>query len=205
MTEGRSPRTFYSRPAAVVAVDLVGRTLFHETDEGLTAGRIVEVEAYGGSDDPASHAFRGMTMRNAAMFGPPGHLYVYFTYGMHFCANVVTEKDGIAGAVLLRAVEPTIGLELMAERRGVQDIHKLAKGPARLCQAFGLSKQHNGVDLVKGQAWIGRHKQVNGPIEVTERIGLSAGNQARLRYFEQGPWVSGPKSLAAGSAAGSDR
>lgn len=114
---------------------------------GECIGRIVEVEAYR-QDDPASHTFRGRTERNAVMFGPAGHLYVYFTYGMHFCANVVTGPEGVGSAVLLRAVEPVAGIDLMTSRRGGR--RQLADGPAKLCQAFGIDRDHDGVDLLTG-------------------------------------------------------
>ena len=124
-------RAFYARDALAVAPLLLGRTLVSESDAGTVTGRIVEVEAYCGFSDPASHAYRGPTRRNAVMFGPPGHLYVYFTYGMHFCANAVCEAVGSPGAVLLRAVEPLSGIDVMAERRGLASVGLLARGPAR--------------------------------------------------------------------------
>jgi DNA-3-methyladenine glycosylase len=114
---------------------------------GPCVGRIVEVEAYR-QDDPASHSFRGLTPRTAVMFGPPGHLYVYFTYGMHYCANIVTGADGEGAAVLLRAVAPLDGIDLMTERR--RGRRPLADGPAKLCQAFAIGPSHNGVDVCRG-------------------------------------------------------
>lgn len=133
-------QSFHARHALEVARDLIGCTfLFHGV-----GGRIVETEAYR-RDDPCCHAYRGKTARNAALFGPPGHLYVYFTYGMHFCANVVAEEDGIAAGVLLRALEPEYGLERMIERRGVQAPRLLASGPGRLAQALGIDRTHNGL------------------------------------------------------------
>lgn len=113
---------------------------------GPCAGRIVEVEAYR-ADDPASHSFRGRTARNAVMFGPPGHLYVYFTYGLHFCANVVAATDGDAQAVLLRALLPLRGIELMRRRRSGRDDAILTNGPGKLCQAMGIDRRHDGADL----------------------------------------------------------
>ena len=126
-----------------VAPLLLNKLLVH----GPCVGRIVEVEAYR-EDDPASHSFPGLTSRTAVMFGPPGHLYVYFTYGMHYCANVVTGADGEGSAVLLRAVTPLEGIEVMAERR--KGRRPLADGPAKLCQAFAIGPEHNGVDLCRG-------------------------------------------------------
>jgi DNA-3-methyladenine glycosylase len=126
-----------------VAPWLLGKLLVH----GPCVGRIVEVEAYR-EDDPASHSFRGLTPRTQVMFGPPGHLYVYFTYGMHYCANAVTGADGEGSAVLLRALEPVAGVELMRERRNGRS--DLAGGPAKLCQAMAIGPEHNGVDLCDG-------------------------------------------------------
>lgn len=131
------------RGAVDVAPDLLGWII-----HGLGAsGRIVEVEAYE-PDDPASHSFRGLTPRNATMFGPPGHLYVYRIYGIHLCANVVTGPSGRGSAVLLRAIEPVDGAAVMAERRGVQRPGDLGSGPAKLCQALGISADHDGLDLL---------------------------------------------------------
>lgn len=191
----RLSRRFYARPTLEVAEDLIGRTLFRETAEGAVAGRIVEVEAYLGSADPGSHAFKRRTPRNAVMFGPPGHLYVYFTYGMHYCCNVLTEQDGVAGAVLLRAVEPVQGLELMAARRGTAEPLLLTKGPARLCQAFALARPDNGADLVEGSVWIAARKKMLASLATSARIGLPADLLQPWRIFEPGPWVSGPKGL----------
>jgi DNA-3-methyladenine glycosylase len=135
------PRELLARDSPVVAPYLLNKLLVH----GECVGRIVEVEAYR-EDDPASHSFRGVSPRTAVMFGPAGHLYVYFTYGMHWCANVVTGADGEGSAVLLRAVTPIAGIELMRERRRGQ--RSLTDGPAKLCQAFAIGSPHNGVDLL---------------------------------------------------------
>lgn len=183
-------RSFYSRPTLVVARALLGRTLIHDSPEGTVAGRIVEVEAYGGADDPGSHAFRGMTPRNTTMFGPPGHLYVYFTYGMHWCSNVVCVRDGVPGAVLLRAVEPVEGLDLMAARRGTDDPRLLARGPARLCQAFGFARAQDGADLVSGPVSIGGRQRIQGIILESSRIGVRVGVEHKWRFYEQGRWAS---------------
>jgi DNA-3-methyladenine glycosylase len=187
----RLSRRFYSGPTLQVAESLLGRTLYRDSEEGLVAGRLVEVEAYCGSADPASHAYRRRTPRNQIMFGPPGHLYVYFTYGMHHCANIVTESDGVAGAVLLRAVEPLQGLEVMAARRGTVVPRSLARGPGRLCQAFGLSRVDNGSDLGSGPIWVGASRRLKGHIRTSKRIGVKPEMDQPWRFYEDGPWVSG--------------
>lgn len=183
-------RRFYSKDAVELAVSLLGRTFVHESKEGTTAGRIVEVEAYGGTDDPGSHASRGRTTRNATMFGPAGHLYVYFTYGMHYCANVVAESDGVPGAVLLRAVEPLEGLGLMEKRRGLADIRLLARGPGRLCQAFGIGREQNGADLARGPIFVEGRARLRSTVRTSPRIGLSREDGLYWRFFEEGPWGS---------------
>jgi DNA-3-methyladenine glycosylase len=137
----RLPRDFYARPTLKVARDLLGKVLALETAGATKAARIVEVEAYLGSRDPASHAYRGLTPRTAPMFGPPGRSYVYFVYGMYHCLNVVTESDGIAGAVLLRGAEPLAGFE-DAESRALA-------GPGKLARGFGLTTEHTNLDLVR--------------------------------------------------------
>src|ERR671934_2456605 len=126
--------------ATRLAPRLLGAVVVSRIGAGEVAIRLTEVEAYEGVDDPASHTFRGQTPRNAIMFGPPGHLYVYFTYGMHFCMNVVTRERGFGSAVLLRAAEPLRGLDEMARRRGMPDLRRLCAGPARLCEALGVDR-----------------------------------------------------------------
>jgi len=147
------PRDFYRRDALDVAPRLLNKVLVHDDPgHGRLAGRIVEVEAYMGEHDPASHAYRGRTPRNATMFGPPGHLYVYFTYGMHWCANAVCGEDGVASAVLLRALAPLPPLEpLWARRPTARRERDLCSGPAKLCQALGIDKEFDGEDLVEGR------------------------------------------------------
>jgi DNA-3-methyladenine glycosylase len=175
----------------VLAPDLLNKVLVTTSDDGVRlAARIVEVEAYCGSDDPGSHAYRGMTPRTEVMFGAPGHLYVYFTYGMHWCANVVATKDGDAAAVLLRAAAPVDGIEVMRERRlKARRDRDLLAGPARLCQAFALTGEHNGADLVRGPVRI-LDDGVAPPAEpgVSTRIGLSPGrgDDRPWRFFVPG-------------------
>ncbi|MEV4179241.1 DNA-3-methyladenine glycosylase [Nonomuraea sp. NPDC049709] len=153
------PRSFFDRPSHEVAPDLLGRVLVH----GAVAVRLTEVEAYGGpGEDPAAHTYRGRTPRNAVMFGPPGHLYVYFTYGMHFCANLVCLPEGSGSAVLLRAGEVVAGTELARARRSagrpVAD-RDLARGPARLAVALGLLREHNGLDAILEGSPTGRPRE----------------------------------------------
>ena len=146
------PRRFFARPVLDVARDLLGCVVEHQTEEGRVGVRLSEVEAYAGGEDPASHAFRGRTARNATMFGPPGHAYVYFTYGMHFCMNLVCGPSGIAQAVLLRAGEVVEGTELARLRRRVSSDRDLARGPARLTMALGIAREHDGLDVTRASS-----------------------------------------------------
>ncbi|MBV9280475.1 MAG: DNA-3-methyladenine glycosylase [Chloroflexi bacterium] len=187
----RLPRLFFDRPAAEVARDLLGKVLAGRGEAGVLRGRIVEVEAYTGQSDPGSHAFRGATPRNRVMFGPPGHLYVYFTYGMHFCVNVVTDPAGVAGAVLLRALQPMEGIDLMRRRRGDRPDVELCNGPAKLCQAFGITRRQNGLDLEGEDIWIEDDGFEIGDIAISTRVGLKEGRDLPLRFYLPGnPYVS---------------
>jgi DNA-3-methyladenine glycosylase len=145
------PRDFFDRLSVPVAPDLLGCVLEHQTEAGLVAVELTEVEAYAGASDPASHSYRGKTARNAVMFGPPGHAYVYFTYGMHFCVNVVCAGNGSASAVLFRAGRIVVGEELARARRSRDGksipYRDLARGPARLCQALDIDRSLDGVDV----------------------------------------------------------
>ena len=174
-----------------VAQGIIGWTLLVDG----VGGRIVEVEAYA-DDDPASHAFGGPTARNASMFGPPGHLYVYRSYGLHWCANIVCEKAGRGAAVLLRALEPTDGLDEMRARRGVADVRLLCAGPGRLTQALGLTREHDGADLTRPPfALVPPAAPV--PIERTPRIGITKAVEKPWRYVEAGSsWSSRARRAA---------
>lgn len=146
----RLSKAFYARDALAVARDLIGCLFVHEHPEGRVGVRLVEAEAYRGSIDPGSHGYRGVTPRTRTMFGPPGRLYVYFTYGMHWCANVVCGASGVCEAVLLRAGEPLFGVDQMRRRRGRVPDRVLAAGPARLTQAMGIDGRHDGASLLRG-------------------------------------------------------
>jgi DNA-3-methyladenine glycosylase len=186
-------RAWFDRSAREVAPDLLGKLLVHDAPEGRVAGRIVEVEAYLGPEDLAAHSARGRTQRNAVMFGPPGHLYVYFTYGMHFCMNVVTGRDGEGSAVLLRAVEPVEGIELMRSHRAARDDRLLCSGPGRLAQAFGIGRAQNGIDLVSGdEMLIATGKPVlRSLVGEGPRVGIRSAMDRPWRLYELGnPHVS---------------
>ena len=180
------PRTFFARSTLVVARELLGRLLVHETPQGVLVGRIVEVEAYRGPSDPASHAYR-RTPRSRIMWGRPGLAYVYFTYGNHYCMNAVTELDGVAGAVLVRAVEPLAGLEVMRANRKVTDDRLLCRGPGRLTQAMGISREHNGADLTRPPLYLARGEgRVRPPVASGPRIGIRAATDRPWRFYVEG-------------------
>jgi DNA-3-methyladenine glycosylase len=185
------PRAFFDRPSVEVARDLLGRDLEHDD----VAVRLTEVEAYAGSDDPASHAYRGITPRTAVMFGPPGHLYVYFTYGMHWCANIVCGPDGTASAVLLRAGQVVRGLPTARSRRTTaRKDAELARGPARLTAAMGIGKVHDGVDLCREGSGIRVTPGVPVPEDAVAygpRVGLTKAVDTPWRM-----WVAGDPSVS---------
>ena len=185
-------RSFYQSKTLKVAEGLLGAVLVHATPEGTVAGRIVECEAYVGEDDPACHASRGRTARNGIMYGPPGFSYVYFTYGMHYLLNAVTEVEGFPAAVLIRAVEPLEGLDLMAARRGMEDVRLFTSGPARLTQAFGITTAQNGLDMTAGPLAIHRDgRKREGEIVWTGRVGIRHGTEKPWRcYLAESPYVS---------------
>ena len=188
------PRAFYDRPTLDVARDLIGKTLLRRTEEGVAGGMIVETEAYVSAIDPSAHGFRGQTPRNRSMFGAPGYAYVYRSYGIHYCLNVVTESAGVAAAVLIRAIRPMVGVELMRLRRGerVRD-RDLARGPGRLCQALALSVADDGADLRGHALWIGETPRLEGalPVAATARIGITQAADWPWRFVVVGdPYVS---------------
>jgi DNA-3-methyladenine glycosylase len=188
-------RSFFERSALDVAPQLIGALIVVDAAERHEIVRIVEVEAYGGANDPASHAYRGPTARNAAMFGPPGHWYVYFTYGMHWCMNVVCESDGTPGAVLIRAAEPVRGIDALRARRpnSLSD-HVLLAGPARLTRALGVDGAMNGADACSGMLRIECSFDVTPDIATGPRVGIRNGLELPWRFAERGNRsVSGPK------------
>ncbi len=181
------PRSFYQRDPRVVAKNLLGKTLVHRTEQGVTKGKVVETEAYYGEKDPASHAYGGRrTPRNEAMWGEPGTTYVYFTYGKHHMLNVVTGKKGKPRAVLIRAVEPLEGIGLMKRRRGKDDTENLTNGPGKLTQAFGITLKENKADLVGGNLRIEEGERGHLHVVATGRVGLSAGGDRKLRFHVKG-------------------
>lgn len=166
----------------MVAKDLLGCYLVTKFSEGKTVGKIVETEAYLGTDDLSSHSYKGQTVRNSVMFGPPGHAYIYFTYGVHYCLNAITGPEGVGEGVLIRALEPIEGIELMQKRRGVEEIKKLCSGPAKLVQSLGITSQLNGADLTHGPIVI---SLVEKPTEIvtTTRIGITKSSYLPLRFY----------------------
>jgi len=184
-TESRIlPRSFYNRDAVEVARELLGKILVH----GRVAGMIVETEAYLGGDDLAAHSARGITNRTRVIFGPPGHAYVYFIYGMHECLNLVAEPEGSPGCVLIRAAEPVVGMNLMKQRRPkARSMEKLASGPGNLTRAFAITRAQNGVDVTHGslvvRTW---QREPQFEIQVTPRIGIRHCADWPLRFVVAG-------------------
>lgn len=199
------PREFYARDPRRVGRSLLGKVLVRRQGKRLLAARIVEVEAYLGSDDPAAHSFAGRTARNAVLFGPPGYAYVYFIYGNHYCLNVSCLPDGTPGGILFRAVEPLLGIEEMAEARGItlrgpRDLPMLTSGPGRLAEAFGITRtKDNGKDLAstRSDLYIADDGFRVRKILATPRIGITKAAERKLRYVITGNlFVSGPRNLS---------
>jgi len=197
-------REFFNRDPRIVGRELLGKILVRRERRRKLAGRVVEVEAYLGKEDPAAHSFIGPTPRNQVMFGPPGFAYVYFIYGNHYCLNVSCQPEGVAGAILFRAIEPLVGIGEMARRRDVdiaspRDLPKLTSGPGRMAEALGVTRERdNGKDLtsMRSDLWLADDGFVPERIAVTKRIGITKAADRPLRYLIDGnKFVSGPRNL----------
>jgi len=194
------PRAFYDRPTLTVVEELLGKVLVHRTPAGTTAGMIVEAEAYIGEDDPACHAAPGPTARNAPLYGPPGHAYVYLNYGVHYLMNAVTEAEGSPAAVLIRALHPLDGLPLMRKRRAPGGAHLddagLCRGPGNLTRALGITLAENELDLVSSRLTIEDRGYDAGPVAWGPRIGIRVGVEKPWRAWIAGhPSVSGRRRV----------
>ena len=184
------PRSWFEPSARDVAPRLIGHWLIRRTDQGFCGGQVVETEAYI-AGDPACHAAPGLTNRNRVMFGPPGHAYVYFIYGCHFCVNVVCQPQGHAEAVLIRAIEPSLGLEILRQNRPTAKLSELTNGPGRLCQAMAIRRELDGADLcdVSGPLFIASNDcltqflAAHGPVLKSTRVGLSKAADLELRFY----------------------
>jgi DNA-3-methyladenine glycosylase len=219
----RVPQAFYEQPTLELARALIGTTLLRATPEGVSGGVIVETEGYLSAIDPAAHGYLRRTPRTSIMYGPPGYAYIYFSYGMHCMLNISTEPAGVGAAVLIRAIEPTIGLDLIRQRRGrasaqrerdcghpetasarpqrggeALPLRDLARGPGRLCAALGLSLAENGIPLTGETLWLDDQPSLapDATIATSTRIGISVGTDLPWRWYLVGsPYVSGPASL----------
>jgi DNA-3-methyladenine glycosylase len=198
-------RAFFARNPRRVARELLGKVLVRHSEREFLAARIVEVEAYLGENDPAAHAAAGNTTRTSVLFGPPGYAYVYFIYGNHYCLNVSCEREGKAGSVLFRALEPLAGIEEMAQARGIalqgpHDLIRLSSGPGRLAEAFGITRaRDNGCDLTSASSglWIADDGFRARNIQITARIGISKAADQPLRYLLGGNrFISGRKTAS---------
>jgi DNA-3-methyladenine glycosylase len=203
----RLPRDFFDRDARTVARELLGKLLVRREGRSLCAGRVVECEAYLGGKDPAAHAFNGRTERNAVLFGPPGHAYVYFIYGNHYCTNVSCTLSGNGGGVLLRALEPVFGVQAMAAARGIQlppkprttQLRLISSGPGRLSEALGITRvRDNGKDFTSTRTdlWFAHDGYAVEQVHATPRIGITKAADRPLRFIIAGnPFVSGSRLL----------
>ena len=181
------PKEFYSRKTTIVAKELLGKTIVRKLGDMRLEGKIVETEAYRGKDDPASHAYRGITKRNKVMFGEPGHTYVYFTYGNHWCLNFVAHEPSKPGAVLIRAIEPTTGIEYMKKFRSVSSLENLCNGPGKLTKALKIDNKLNGLDITKeGELYVVNTEEKTFEIGVSTRVGIRRGRNKLWRFFIKG-------------------
>jgi DNA-3-methyladenine glycosylase len=203
VTRAVLPRDFYDRDPRLVGPDLLGKVLIRRQGRKLLTGRIVEVEAYLGAEDPAAHASMGKTPRNAVLFGPPGYAYVYFIYGNHYCLNVSCLPDGTPGGILFRALEPLSGIEQMSMLRGIEDdadLRKLTSGPGRLAEAFGITRERdNGKDLTdpRSDLYIADDGSARPQVLITKRVGITKAAEMPLRYIVAGSrFVSGRGPVA---------
>ena len=197
------PHSFFDRDPRLVGPDLLGKILVRRQGRKLLTGRIVEVEAYLGANDPAAHSFVGKTKRNAVLFGPPGYAYVYFIYGNHYCLNVSCLPDGTPGGILFRALEPLRGIKEMFKLRGIEenaDLRRLTRGPGRLAAAFGITRERdNGKDLTSSRSdlYVANDGAPPSQVLITKRIGITKAADMPLRYIVAGNrFVSGKLSVA---------
>lgn len=190
------PRSFYERPTVEVAQQLLGKYLVRKHRDGITVGRIIETEAYVGPKDKACHASRGRTARTEVMFGPAGRAYVYFVYGFHHMLNIVTEAEGFPAAVLIRAVEPVKGIALMKKRRKTEERRNLASGPGKLCEAFGIDRSLNGIDLCGPLLYVRDSGEGALKIAAKPRIGVDYAGEWKEKCWRflipNNPFVSRP-------------
>jgi DNA-3-methyladenine glycosylase len=175
--------SFYNRPTLDVAVDLLGKIVIYKNSQVELGGRLVELEAYIGEDDPACHAFAGKTPRNTIMYGPAGYLYVYFTYGNHYMLNIVTEREGFPAAVLLRGLEPLYGIEQMKRNRQVEKLTDIASGPGKLAKALAITTEQKGLDITGSKIYLLDDKTPANEIWCSPRIGLRDGRDKLWRFF----------------------
>ena len=181
----RLDRVFFNRNSVIVAKDLLGKILVRNINGKKITGMIVETEAYRGNQDAGSHAYKKITSRNKIMYGPPGYAYVYFCYGNHYLFNIVTEREGMPGAVLIRAIEPVNNIKEMIKRRKVADINKLTDGPGKLTQAFAITKNENGMDIVKSSKLFVIDSNNKRKIKIisASRVGIKQGLEKKWRFY----------------------
>jgi DNA-3-methyladenine glycosylase len=192
-------QAFYEQPTLELARALIGVTLLRATPQGESGGVIVETEGYLSASDPAAHGYLRPTPRTRIMYGPPGCAYIYFSYGMHCCLNISSEAEGVGAAVLIRAIQPTVGLELIRQRRGdTLPLRDLARGPGRVCAALGLSLAENGLPLTGEALWLDGTPTLapDAVVATSTRVGISVGTDLPWRWYLAGsPFVSGPAAL----------